>query len=149
MVVVLLLVGIWAVVLVPPALQASAERRQAFAVSFGSAVAGDTTPSPAARSDPVRRRRRILGGLLTAIAATGFGGLLPGFRLLLVVDLFLVDSFLGYVAVLAHQAGRRRREAAPGPAAGHVGAVPGRPAGRRAGSRVTILGDLTPMAPAG
>jgi hypothetical protein len=39
-------------------------------------------------------------------------GLLPTFRVLLVVHLFLVDSFLAYVALLAHMAGQAARAAA-------------------------------------
>jgi hypothetical protein len=58
------------------------------------------------------------------MAATLLIGLLPTFRTLLVVHLFLVDSFLAYVGLLAHTAERaaRARKAlaappAPAPAA--------------------------------
>ena len=45
------------------------------------------------------------------MAATLLVGLLPTFRVLLVVHLFLVDSFLAYIALLAHTANRAARPA--------------------------------------
>ena len=108
MVVVVLLALIWAAVLVPPAVQAHAARRDAFLGSFGPAAAGGPAgPSVAGRSAQVSRRRRIAGGLLLAMVGTLLAGLLPTFRILLVVHLFLVDSFIAYVALLAHMAARR------------------------------------------
>jgi hypothetical protein len=113
-VVALLLVVILAAVLVPPAVRAHAARRDAFLGSFapepGEAV---ELPAPHVRSLPVQRRRQILGGLLIAMAGTGLAGLLPTFRVLLVVHLFLLDGFLGYVAVLARLGDRRARAARP------------------------------------
>src|SRR4051812_10969242 len=98
MVVVLLLALIWAAVLVPPAVQAHAARREAFLVSFGPSPTGEVLAPPpsAVRSPRVRRRRHIVASLLLAMAGTGLAGLLPTFRVLLVVHLFLDDSFLAY-----------------------------------------------------
>jgi len=104
--VILLLASIWAVVLIPPALRAHAERRRDFLVSFGpSPKVHDPAPA-GSRSPCIQRRRRIAGGLLVAMAATLLVGLLPAYRGVLVVHLFLVDSFLAYVALLAHMANR-------------------------------------------
>jgi hypothetical protein len=107
MVVVLLLALIWAVVLVPPALRAHAARQEAFLLSIGSSpdLAQPLRPSEI-RSLRIERRRRIAGGLVVAMAATLVVGLLPTFRILLVVHLFLVDSFIGYIALLAYWANR-------------------------------------------
>jgi predicted lipid-binding transport protein (Tim44 family) len=120
-VVVVLLALIWAAVLVPPAIVAHRERQDAFLVSFGAPPAADVVrPRPNALR--VQRRRRIAGGLLVAMAATLLVGLLPTFRVFLVVHLFVVDSFLFYVAVLAYQAdqaARARRQ--PRPAVTDVG----------------------------
>jgi len=102
----LLLALIWAVVLVPPALQAHTARKQAFLISFGSVPEVALAQPTRVRSSSVQRRRKIAGGLLVSMAATLLLGLLPSFRVLLVVHLFLVDSFLAYVAMLAHQANR-------------------------------------------
>jgi len=106
--VVLLLVLIWAAILVPPAVRAHSARKEAFVVSFGAGPAPINQP-PRPRSRPVQRRRRIAGGLLIAMAATLLIGLLPTFRALLVVHLFLVDSFLAYIGLLAHAADRAAR----------------------------------------
>ena len=114
MVVVLLVVLIWAAVLVPPAVVAHRRRQEAFLVSFGPPP-NDARPAPRPQSLRVQRRRRIAGGLLLAMAATLVVGLLPTFRVFLVVHLFLVDSFLGYIAVLAHLANRAARAHQPRP----------------------------------
>jgi predicted lipid-binding transport protein (Tim44 family) len=111
----LLLAVIWAVVLVPPAWRAHAARKEAFIVSFGQPSEPAAAPpvrAPQRRSARVQRRRRIAGGLLVAMVTTLLMGLLPTFRVLLVVHLFLVDSFLAYVALLAHMAGQAARAAA-------------------------------------
>ena len=89
MVVVLLLGLIWAAVLVPPAVVAHRQRQEAFLVSFGAPLPEALRPRPNARR--VQRRRRIAGGLLIAMAATLVVGLLPTFRVFLVVHLFLGD----------------------------------------------------------
>lgn len=107
MAVVLLLALIWAVLLVPPALRAHAARQEAFLLSIGSPAdrhqPGRPVVVPSLR---VQRRRRIAGGLLVAMAVTLVAGLLPTLRVLLVVHLFLVDSFIAYIALLALWADR-------------------------------------------
>ena len=115
----LLLALIWAVVLVPPALRSHAARKEAFVLSFGGHVPPPVPRRPVrARSPAIQRRRRIAGGLLVDMAATLLIGLLPAFRVMLIAHLFLVDSFLAYIALLA----RKAQLAAP---AWHRGAVAG------------------------
>ena len=129
MAVALLLALIWAVVLVPPALRAHEARQQAFLLSIGSKPDLDEPLRPSAvRSLRVQRRRRIAGGLLVAMAVTLLGGLVPTFRVLLFVHLFLVDSFIAYIALLAHRA---NRAALAGAAAAEVAPAPAEPARRR------------------
>jgi predicted lipid-binding transport protein (Tim44 family) len=145
----LLLAAVWAVVLVPPAVRSHAERKAAFLVGFGEVAAPAPPPArPApARSEPVRRRRRIAGGLLAAMAATLVVGLLPTFRVFLVVHLFLVDSFLAYVALLAHaanQAARAVRHADTVPAAPR--AEPARRRRRSPDPVPTVMPELGPLA---
>jgi predicted lipid-binding transport protein (Tim44 family) len=136
--VILLLVLIWAVVLIPPALRSHAARQEAFLVSLG------TTPAPslARPVDPqalrIQRRRRIAGGLLIAMTTTLLMGLLPTFRVLLFVHLFLLDSFIAYIALLAHAANRAAR-----PAAVTTEPAPARP--RR--WRRAVVAELGPIAP--
>ena len=140
----LLLALIWAAILVPPALRSHAARQEAFLVSLGSTPAPDL-PRPNEQARRVQRRRRIAGGLLLATVATLLVGLLPTFRALLVVHLFLLDSFIAYIASLAHRANKAARvahvadvaKAAPAPA--HV-----RPARRW---RRTVGPELGPIAP--
>ena len=124
--VVLLLAVIWAAILVPPAVRAHAARREAFLVSFGEGPAALYSP-PRPRSQSVQRRRRIAGGLLVAMAGTLLVGLLPTFRAFLVVHLFLVDSFLAYIGLLAHTADRAARSLA-GPVVSPVPVEPAEPA---------------------
>jgi predicted lipid-binding transport protein (Tim44 family) len=131
--VVLLLGLIWAAILVPPAVRAHSARKEAFLVSFGEAPTPLYSP-PRPRSRAVERRRRIAGGLLMAMAATLLIGLLPTFRAFLVVHLFLVDSFLAYIGLLAHTANRAAATLARPP----VEAAPVEPAQR----------PLTPASPA-
>lgn len=118
-----LFVFIWAAVLIPPVADARAARRAEFQSSIRPTdddegyepVRGLRTPLT-----PLARRRHILGGLLVAMATTLLLGLLPTFRLLLVVHLLLVDSFLAYVGVLVQlrdRETRRRREALDAPPA--------------------------------
>ena len=124
MTVAFLVVLIWTAVLLPPAIRAHARRRADFVSSFNRLP--DSPPSPGFPGDASRaragattraaRRRQILAGLLVAMAATLVAGLLPPFRVLLVVHLFLVDSFLAYVTALVHL--RRRHDAAVVPARG-------------------------------
>lgn len=143
--VVLLLAVIWAAVLIPPALQAHAARREAFLVSFGRPPDADPLPLVPTRSQRVERRRRIAGGLLIAMVATLLVGLLPTFRVFLVVHLFLVDSFIAYIALLAHLANRASRLRNPRP----VPVPPPAPAAeprRRALRRRPLLPELGSVA---
>lgn len=111
--VLLVLVLIWAVVLVPPALRSHAAQQEAFLVSMGSEPALDERGSATVRSLRVQCRRRIAGGLLVATVVTLIVGLLPTFRVLLVVHLFLADSFIAYIALLAYWANQAALAAAP------------------------------------
>jgi hypothetical protein len=127
MAVVLLLALIWAAVLVPPALRAHAARQEAFLLSIGSTPDTDELLRPAmVRSLRIQRRRRIAGGLLVATAVTLVVGLLPSFRVLLAVHLFLLDSFIAYIALLAHWANRAAGAAAPAVEAAPPPATPAR-----------------------
>ncbi len=110
---------IWAAVLIPPVADARAARRAEFQSSIrptddGEGVGYEPVPGLRTPLTPIARRRHILGGLLVAMATTLLLGLLPTFRLLLVVHLLLVDSFLAYVGVLVQlrdREAKRRREA--------------------------------------
>ncbi len=96
---------IWAAVLIPPVSNARASRRAEFQSSLRPTDGGDSWDSEQREHvplSPMARRRHILGGLLVALATTLFLGFLPSFRLLLVVHLLLLDSFLAYVALLVH-----------------------------------------------
>lgn len=106
MVVVLLLALIWAAVLVPPALRVHAARQEAFLLSIGSTPDHERLRPAQVRSLRIQRRRRIAGGLLVAMAVTLVVGLIPTFRVLLAVHLFLLNSFIAYIALLAHWANR-------------------------------------------
>ncbi len=104
---------IWAAVLIPPVANARAARRAEF---LGSIRPGEDDGFEAERRtsaplSPKARRRHILGGLLVAMAATLFLGMLPTFRLVLVVHLLLVDSFLAYVGFLVLLRDREARGA--------------------------------------
>lgn len=147
--VILLLALIWVVVLVPPALRAQAARREAFLVSFGAAPSEPASRTTASRSTQVQRRRRIAGGLLVAMAVTLVVGLLPTFRVLLVVHLFLVDSFLAYIALLAHMANRAGRVPGTADTAAPdvVASVAPRWRGRMAGP--AVLPEMGPILPLG
>ena len=148
MAVVLLLALIWAVLLVPPALRAHAARQDAFLLSIGSTPDNAPPLRPSvARSLRVQRRRRIAGGLLISMAVTFAVGLLPTFRVLLVVHLFLADSFIAYIALLAHWANRAALAPAPAVAAESVPAAVS-PARRRWWSRdaVPAPSALAPLA---
>jgi predicted lipid-binding transport protein (Tim44 family) len=145
--VLLLLVLILAAVLVPPALRAHAARQDAFLLSIGS------TPESAPalpRSARIQRRRRIAGGLLVAMATTLVVGLLPTFRVLLVVHLFLVNAFLAYIGLLAFWADRAARaqlaaQAEPAVAERALAEAPARRRRLRE-RRPSMLPDLAPVA---
>jgi hypothetical protein len=143
----LLLALIWAAILIPPALRSHAARQEAFLVSLGSTPAPDVR-RPNEQAQRVQRRRRIAGGLLMATVTTLLMGLLPTFRVLLVVHLFLLDSFIAYIALLAHGASKAARVArvvdeAPAPA---EGPAEGRPARRWRRAVVPELGSIAPVA---
>lgn len=156
--VVLLLALIWAAVLVPPAMRAHNARRHAFLVSIGTPEP-DFAPPPRPYSRRVQARRRIAGGLLVAMACTLVVGLLPTFRVFLVVHLFLLDSFIAYIALLAHMANRAARAATcsqePATARADHDAAPGEevaapiPLRVRWRARRVIVPELGPIAPAG
>lgn len=110
-VVVVLLTLIAGAVLVPPALHWHAGRQDAFLASLGSTPVAEHPRATNPRSSRVHRRRRIAGGLLVAMATTLVVGLLPTFRALLIVHLFLVDAFIAYIALLAHAANQAARPA--------------------------------------
>lgn len=139
----LLLALIWAAVLVPPALRSHAARQEAFLVSLGSTPAPDLRPPPSPQAQRIQRRRRIAGGLLVAMLTTLVMGLLPTLRVLLVVHLFLLDSFIAYIALLAYGANRAARppveEVEPAPLVAH-GKV-------RRRWRRPVVAELGPVAP--
>ena len=118
--VVVVLVLIWAAVLVPPALRARADRRAEFIDSFraqmgalgnGSAAAAPcpAAPAPVPAERPVRRvsavqrRRDVLGGLLGAMIGALVLGAVPSLRMVWALFLFLLNLFIGYCSLLAHQ----------------------------------------------
>ncbi len=107
---------IWAAVLVPPVLRARAERRAEFIDSFRvqmGALGKKARPevqvarpsrAPGPRPvNPVKRRRDILGGLLGAMIGSLVLGAIPSLRAVWVLHLFLLNLFIGYLALLAHQ----------------------------------------------
>jgi hypothetical protein len=122
---------IWAAVLVPPVLRARAERRAEFIDSFqaqmgalggrNASLADDRSearaPRPRRKVSPIKRRRDILGGLLGAMIGSLVLGAIPSLRMVWVLHLFLLNVFLGYVALLAHQRRHvaRRTPVAPQP----------------------------------
>jgi len=154
---VFLLLGlIWAVVLVPPAVRSHSARKKAFMVSFGPGPGQEHDPvAPAeTHSVQVQRRRRIAGGLLMAMTATLLIGLLPTFRSLLVVHLFLVNSFIAYIGLLARAGDRTLRATTPAPARASdlsdVGPVPAGARRRWRSQRLPGTGvrsELGPIAP--
>ena len=148
MLVVLLLALIWAAVLVPPAVRAHNSRKHAFLLSIGTPEP-DFAPPPRPYSRRVQARRRIAGGLLVAMGSTLVVGLLPTFRVFLIVHLFLLNSFIAYIALLAHQADRAAK-AAEGPQE-VVDDVPIALAPVRARWRLrrALVPELGPIAPAG
>ena len=117
---------IWAAVLVPPILRARAAQRAEFIDSFqaqmgalGNKARTDKPVRVAATAPPRRpvnatkRRRDILGSLLGAMIGSLALGAIPSLRMVWVLHLFLLNLFLGYVALLAHQ--RRHLRVAPRP----------------------------------
>lgn len=152
MLVAVLLALIWAAVLVPGAVRAHNARKHAFLLSIGTSDP-DFAPPPRPYSRRVQARRRIAGGLLVAMASTLVIGLLPTFRVLLVVHLFLLDTFIAYIAVLAHLANRAERAARrPQETVEEVAddvPVTVAPAPTHWRARRIVLPELGPVAPAG
>ena len=137
---------VWAAVIIPPIMRARAERRAEFIDSFrdqmgalgdkaraGQAMVAPRQNVPGLRRpvSPMKRRRDILGALLGAMIGSLVLGAIPHLRMVWVLHLFLLNLFIGYLALLAHQrslADRRMgRVAAP---ASRV-ARPARTRGRR------------------
>src|SRR5206468_1546275 len=52
--------------------------------------------------NPMKRRRDILGGLIGAMIGSFLLGFIPSLRSVWVMLLFLVNLFIGYIALLAH-----------------------------------------------
>lgn len=113
---------IWAAVLLPPVFRARAERREKFIDSFREQMGAlDNRKARATEIDrrrkvdkvdkvkvrrktsPAQRRRDILGGMLGALMGSLVLGMFPSLRMVWVLHLFLLNLFLGYVALLAHQ----------------------------------------------
>ena len=128
---------IWAAVLLPPVVRARAARREKFIDSFREQMGAlDNQKARATEIDrkarkavrvkrrisPAQRRRDILGGMLGALMGSLVLGLFPSLRMVWVLHLFLLNMFLGYVALLAHRRNlalrrvRVRRAPAPAPA---------------------------------
>ena len=114
---------IWTAVLLPPILRARAERRAEFIDSFraqmgalgkkarpeaheaAAEVAPQAPPGAQVRRpvNPMKRRRDIVGGLLGALIGSLVLGAIPSLRMVWVLHLFLLNLFIGYLALLAHQ----------------------------------------------
>jgi len=142
--VIVVLALIWAAVLIPPVVRNRAERRAEFIDSFrqqmGAFDSGKAAarveprpepgqppgPRPKRRVSPQQRRRDILGGLLGAMIGSLVLGAIPSLRMVWVLHLFLLNLFIGYCSLLAHQrrhvkAALLAREAAPPVPATRVG----------------------------
>ena len=113
---------IWAAVLLPPVVRARAERREKFIDSFREQMGAldnrraratevdrkvgrrvDREVKPRRKTSAAQRRRDILGGMLGALMGSLVLGLFPSLRMVWVLHLFLLNLFLGYVALLAHR----------------------------------------------
>lgn len=131
--VIVVLALIWAAVLIPPIVRNRADRRAEFIDSFrqqmgaldsgrAAARAAAAERRPKRRVSPQQRRRDILGGLLGAMIGSLLLGAIPSLRAVWVLHLFLLNLFIGYLSLLAHQrrhvrAALMAREAArPAPA---------------------------------
>jgi hypothetical protein len=115
----------WAAVLIPPVLRARAERRAEFIDSFrqqmgalgnktlAGQVVADAHDAEAAARRPgraVKRRRDILGGLLGAMIGAFVLGAVPSLRIVWGLGMFLLNLFIAYIALLAHQRNVARRQ---------------------------------------
>jgi len=121
---------IWAAVLVPPLVRARAARREKFIDSFRDQMGAlDNRKARATEIDrkvgshakarvrrkvsPAQRRRDILGGMLGALMGSLVLGLFPSLRMVWILHLFLLNLFLGYVALLAHRRNLALRRVRP------------------------------------
>lgn len=116
---------IWAAVLFPPVFRARAERREKFIDSFREQMGAlDNRKVRATEVDrrkvrvrrkasAAQRRRDILGGMLGALMGSLVLGMFPSLRMVWVLHLFLLNLFLGYVALLAHRRNVARRKVRP------------------------------------
>jgi hypothetical protein len=128
---------IWLAVLVPQAVRAHSQRRQAFIDSLSRQLGAleaagpgaPPTPAPAPRRvSPAQRRRSVFVGLLLSMIVSLVPLVVVPGKVALVVHLAVDDCFLAYVALLARWAGSRASPAAPAPAAPLVVARPVRAA---------------------
>ncbi|HEX6596914.1 MAG TPA: hypothetical protein VF045_08260 [Acidimicrobiales bacterium] len=116
--VIVVLALIWAAVLIPPVVRTRAERRAEFIDSFreqmgaldSGRAAAQVTASPKRsvgrpkrKLSPQQRRRDILGGLLGAMMGSLVLGAIPSLRMVWVLHLFLLNLFIAYCSLLAHQ----------------------------------------------
>lgn len=98
-----LFVLVWIAVLIPPAARGAVSRKEAFESSIRGGEAIAARPSAAAR------RRQVLGGLLLATVVSLILGLLPTFRIMLVVHLLLLNSLLAVVGMVVRERDIRAR----------------------------------------
>ncbi len=140
---------IWAAVLIPPVLRARAERRAEFIDSFReqmgalggkagrvSHMESDRDARRRRMTSAVKRRRDIVGGLLGAMIGSLILGAVPSLRIVWVLHLFLLNTFIGYLALLAHQRGLTLRRQ------GHVTAA-ARTRRPRPVAKPVLTADLT------
>jgi hypothetical protein len=133
------LVLVWLAVLVPQAVKAHTQRRQAFLDSFSRQLgaleaAGPGAPPTASRVPrrvtPAQRRRTVLVGLLLSMLVSALPVVVVSGKVALVVHLAVDDCFLAYVALLVRWGASRARASAlpPAPAVPLVVAGPVRAA---------------------
>lgn len=94
---------VWVAVLIPPASRGAISKREAFERSLRGQLQSDVAYEAPTAPSAAARRRQILGGLLVAIFVSLILGVLPVFRIMLVVHLLLVDSFLAVVALVVYE----------------------------------------------
>jgi hypothetical protein len=116
------LVLVWLAVLVPQAIRAHTQRRQAFIDSFSRQLgaleaagpgAGPTPVKAPRRATPAQRRRTVFVGLLLSMVVSLVPVIVVSSKVALVVHLAVDDCFLAYVALLARSGDLRARAAAP------------------------------------
>jgi hypothetical protein len=69
----------------------------------GAVPAARPVAASASRSRTIRRRRDVLSALIVAVFGTLVVGLIPGFHLLLMVNVLADVLLVAYVALLVHQ----------------------------------------------